>query len=95
MTLKDYHKFTLGTSDHLTRCRVLWGGGEILNDYFSHLGDIGQNIKIRSARYDEKHDVLTVYATDKGFVEYRNELRRRQHKEGRYNKYDHKKQGGI
>lgn len=34
MTLKDYHKFTLGTSDHLTRCRVLWGGGEIMNDYF-------------------------------------------------------------
>lgn len=95
MTLKDYHKFTLGTSDHLTRCRVLWGGGEILNDYFSHLGDIGQNIKIRSARYDEKHDVLTVHATDKGFIEYRNELRRRQHQEGRYNKYDHKKQGGI
>lgn len=26
MTLKDYHKFTLGTADHLTRCRVLWGG---------------------------------------------------------------------
>lgn len=25
MTLKDYYKFTLGTSDHLTRCRVLWG----------------------------------------------------------------------
>lgn len=30
MTLKDYYKFTLGTSDHLTRCRVLWGGSEIL-----------------------------------------------------------------
>lgn len=91
MTLKDYHKFTLGTSDHLTRCRVLWGGGEIMNDYFSHLGDVGQSIKIRSARYDEKHDVLTAYATEKGFVEYRNELRRRQHQEGRYKKYDHKK----
>lgn len=95
MTLKDYHKFTLGTSDHLTRCRVLWGGGEIMNDYFSRLGDIGQNIKIRSARYDEKHDVLTAYASDKGFVEYRNALRHRQYQEGRYNKYDHKKQGGI
>lgn len=82
MTLKDYHKFTLGASDHLTRCRVLWSGGEIMNDYFSHLGDIGQNIKIRSARYDEKHDILTAYATDKGFVEYRNELRRRQKQEG-------------
>lgn len=91
MTLKDYHKFTLGVSDHLTRCRVLWGGAEIMNDYFSHLSDIGQNIKIRSARYDEKHDVLTAYATDKGYVEYRNELRRRQHHEGRYKKYDHKK----
>lgn len=34
MTLKDYHKFTLGASDHLTRCRVLWGGSEIMNDYF-------------------------------------------------------------
>lgn len=91
MILKDYHKFTLGTSDHLTRCRVLWGGGEIMNDYFSHLGDVGQSIKIRYARYDEKHDVLTAYATDKGFVEYRNELRHRQHQEGRYKKYDHKK----
>lgn len=57
MTLKDYHKFTLGTSDHLTRCRVLWGGVEIMNDYFSRLGDIEQNIKIRAARYDEKHDI--------------------------------------
>ena len=54
MTLREYYKFTLGTSDHLTRCRVLWGGGEIMNDYFSRLGDIGQNIKIRSARYDKK-----------------------------------------
>lgn len=95
MTLKDYHKFTLGTSDHLTRCRVLWGGSEIMNDYFSRLGDIGQNIKIRSARYDEKHDVLTAYASDKGFVEYRNTLRHWQHNEGRYNKYGHKKKGGI
>jgi hypothetical protein len=95
MTLKDYHKFTLGTSDNLTRCRVLWGGSEIMNDYFSRLGDIGQNIKIRSARYDEKHDVLTAYASDKGLIEYRNALRHWQHKEGRYNKYDHKKQGGI
>ena len=34
---------------------------------------------------------LTVYATDRGFVEYRNELRRRQHQEGRYKKYEHKK----
>lgn len=62
-----------------------------MNDYFSHLGDVGQNIRIRSARYDEKHDVLTAYATDKSFVEYRNELRRRQHQEGRYKKYGHKK----
>lgn len=91
MTLKDYHKFTLGASDHLTRCRVLWGGGEIMNDYFSRLGDVGQNIKIRSARYDEKHDVLTAYVTEKGFVEFRNELRRRQYQEGRYKKYDQKK----
>lgn len=91
MTLKDYHKFTLGTSDHLTRCRVLWGSSEVLNDYFSRLGDIGQNIKIRSARYDEKHDILTAYASDKGFVEYRNALRHLQHNEGRYNKYGHKK----
>lgn len=35
MTLKDYHKFTLGASDHLTRCRVLWGGSEVLNDYLA------------------------------------------------------------
>lgn len=42
MTLKDYYRFTLGTSDHLTRCRVLWGGSEVLNDYFSRLGDIGR-----------------------------------------------------
>lgn len=95
MTLKDYYRFTLGTSDHLTRCRVLWGGSEIMNDYFSRLGDIGQNIKIRSARYDEKHDVLTAYASYKGFVEYWNAVRHLQHNEGRYNKYDHKKQGGI
>lgn len=91
MTLKDYYKFTLGASDHLTRCRVLWGGSEILNDYFSHLDDIGQNIKIRLARYDEKHDILTAYATNKGFVEYRKELRHLQHNEGRYKKYEHKK----
>lgn len=78
-----------------SRCRVLWGGGEIMNDYFSRLGDIGQNIKIRAARYDEKHDILTAYASDKGFIEYRNALRHWQHREGRYNKYDHKKQGGI
>ena len=83
MTLKDYHKFTLGTSVYLTRCRVLWGGSEIMNDYFSRLGDIGQNIKIRAARYDEEHDILTAYASYKGFVEYSNELRHRQHKEGR------------
>lgn len=93
MTLKDYHKFTLGTSDHLTRCRVLWGGGEILNDYFSRLGDFGQKIKIRSARYDEKHDILIAYASDKGFIEYRNALRHWQHNEGRYNKNGFKKQG--
>lgn len=67
------------------------GGSEVLNDYFSRLGDIGQNIKIRSARYDEKHDVLTAYASDKGFVEYRNTLRHWQHNKGRYNKYGHKK----
>lgn len=91
MTLKDYHKFTLGTSDYLTRCRVLWGGAEIFNEYFSRLDDIGQNIKIRAARYDEKHDILTVYATDTGYIEYRNELRHRQHNEGRYNKYGPKK----
>ena len=91
MTLREYHKFTLGTSDHLTRCRVLWGGAEIFNDYFSRLDDIGQNIKIRAARYDEKHDILTAYATDRAYIEYRNELRHRQHNEGRYNKYDPKK----
>lgn len=95
MTLKDYHKFTLGTSDHLTRCRVLWGGAELFFDYFSRLDENAQCIKIRAARYDEKHDVLTAYATDKGYIEYRNELRRKQHNEGRYNKYDHKKKGGL
>lgn len=95
MTLREYHKFTLGTTDHLTRCRVLWDGAEILNDYFSHLGDIGQNIKICSARYDEKHDILTAYASDIGFIEYRNALRHWQYRKRRYNKYDHKKQGGI
>lgn len=93
MTLKDYHKFTLGTSDHLTRCRVLWGGGEIMNDYFSRLGDFGQNIKIRSARYDAKHDILTAYASDKGFIEYRNAMRHWQHNEGRFHKNGFKKQG--
>ena len=91
MTLREYHKYTLGTSDHLTRCRVLWGGAEIFNDYFSRLDDIGQNIKIRAARYDEKHDILTAYATDTGFVEYRNALRHLQHQEGRNSKYGHKK----
>lgn len=45
MALKDYHKFTLGASDHLTRCRVLWGGGEIMNDYFSHWAIPGRALK--------------------------------------------------
>lgn len=100
MTLKDYHKFTLGTSDHLTKCRVLWGGAELFFDYFSRLDENAQCIKIRVARYDEKYDVLTAYATDRGYIEYRNALRRnalrrKQHCEGRYNKYDHKKKGGL
>lgn len=91
LTLKQYHKYTLGASDHLTKCRVLWGGAELFNDYFSKLDDSAQNIVIRAARYDEKHDVLTAYATDKGFIAYRNGERRRQHNEGRYNKYGPKR----
>lgn len=94
MTLKDYLHKTVGTSDHLTRCRALWGGAEVFNNYFARLDDFAQNAQIRAARYDEKHDILTVYMTDYGYVQYRNDLRHWQHKEGRYNKYDHKKQGG-
>lgn len=90
MTLKDYHKFTLGTSDHLTKCRALWGGAELFNDYFSRLPEHAQNIEIRAARYDEKHDVVTVYTTWKGYDDYRHEERRNQHGEGKYCKYGRK-----
>lgn len=95
MTLRDYHEFTLGTSSHLTKCRVLWGGAELFNDYFARLPLHAQNIEICGARYDEKHDVLTAYATWEGYNDYRHEEHRKQHNEGRYNKYDHKKQGGV
>lgn len=95
MTLKDYHKFTLGTSCHLTKCRAIWGGAELFNDYFSRLPEHAQEIEIRAARYDEKHDVITVYTTWDGYNRYRHEERSRQHREGMYNKYDHKKKGGV
>lgn len=95
MTLKDYHKFTLGASDHLTKCRVLWGGAELFNDYFSRLPKHAQDIVIRAARYDEKHDVLTAYTTRKGYNDYRHEEKRIQHREGRYNKYGPKCKRGY
>lgn len=95
MTLKDYHKFTLGTSDHLTKCRVLWGGAELFNDYFSRLPKYAQDIVIRAARYDEKHDVLTAYTTLNGYDDYRHEEKRIQHREGRYNKYGPKCRRGY
>ena len=56
MTLCEYHKYTLGTSDHLTNCRVLWGGAELFNDYFSRLPKHAQDIVIRAARYVKEHD---------------------------------------
>ena len=70
-------------------------GAELFNDYFSRLPEHAQNIEIRAARYDEKHDVLTAYTTWNGYDDYRHEEHRKQYNEGRYNKYDHKKQGGI
>ena len=73
MTLLEYHKHTLGTSDHLTKCRVLWGGAELFSDYFSRLPKHAQDIVIRAARYDEKHDMLTAYATWNGYNDYRHE----------------------
>lgn len=90
MTLREYHKHTLGTSDHLTKCRVLWGGAELFNDYFSRLPKHAQDIVIRAARYDEKHDVLTAYTTWNGYDDYQHEEKRGQHREGRYNKYGSK-----
>lgn len=87
MTLKDYHRHTLGTSDHLTKCRVLWGGGEVFNDYFSRLPDYAEKIEIRAARYDERRDIVTAYATFDGWNTYCHEERRHQHNEGRYSKY--------
>lgn len=86
MTLREYHKHTLGTSDHLTKCRVLLGGAELFNDYFSRLPEHAQKITIRAARYDEKHDVLTAYTTWNGYDDYWHEEKRSQHREGRYNK---------
>lgn len=87
MILSEYHKCTLGTSDHLTKCRVLWGGAELFNDYFSRLSKHAQDIVIRAARYDEKHDVLTAYTTWDGYDDYRHEEKRIQNREGRHNKY--------
>lgn len=86
MTLKEYHKYTLGTSDHLTKCRVLWGGAELINDYFSRLPKHAQDIVIRAARYDKEHDVLTAYTTWNGYDDYRHEEKRIQHRESRCNK---------
>lgn len=86
MTLREYHKYTLGTSDHLTKCRVLWGGAELFNDYFSHLPKHAQDIVIRAARYDKEHDVLTAYITWNGYNDYRHEETRIQHRGGRCNK---------
>lgn len=87
MTLCEYHKYTLGTSDHLTKCRVLWGGAELFNNYFSRLPKHAQDIVIRAARYDKEHDVLTAYTTWNGYNDYRHEEKRIQHREARYNKY--------
>lgn len=95
MTLKEYHKFTLGTSDHLTKCRVLWGGAELFNDYFSRLPKYAQDIVIRAARYDKEHDVLTAYITWNGYDDYRHEEKRSQHREDRYNKYGPKCKRGY
>ena len=95
MTLKDYHKYTLGTSDHLTKCRVLWGGAELFNDYFSRLPKHAQDIVIRAARYDKEHDVLTAYTTWDGYSDYRHEEKRIQHREGRCNKYGPKCKRGY
>lgn len=95
MTLKEYHRFTLGTSDHLTKCRVLWGGAELFNDYFSRLPEHAQQITIRAARYDEKHDILTAYTTWNGYDDYCHEEKRVQHRDGRYIKYGPKYKGGI
>lgn len=90
MTLREYHKYTLGTSDHLTKCRVLWGGADLFNDYFSRLPKHAQDIVIRAARYDKEHDVLTAYTTWNGYDDYLHEEKRIQHREGRYNKYGRK-----
>ena len=95
MTLREYHKYTLGTSDHLTKCRVLWGGAELFNNYFSHLPKHAQDIVIRAARYDKEHDVLTAYTTRNGYDDYLHEEKRIQHREGRYNKYGPKVKGGY
>lgn len=95
MTLREYHKYTLGTSDHLTKCRVLWGGAELFNDYFSRLPKHAQDIVIRAARYDKEHDVLTAYTTWNGYDDYLHEEKRIRHREGRYNKYGSKVKGGY
>nr|DAF89311.1 MAG TPA: hypothetical protein [Podoviridae sp. ctZDN4] len=93
MTLLEYHKHTLGTSDHLTKCRVLWGGAELFNDYFSRLPKHAQDIVIRAACYDEKHDILTAYTTWNGYNDYFHEEKRVQYREGRYTKYGTKNKG--
>lgn len=95
MTLREYHKHTLGASDHLTKCRVLWGGAELFNDYFSRLPKHAQDIVIRAARYDEKHDVLTAYTIWGGYNDYMHEEKRRQYRRDRYNKYGTKCKRGY
>ena len=93
MTLKEYFKFTLGVSEHLTKCRVLWGGSEIITDYFARLPDHAKGIEIRAGRYDEKHDVLTVYTTFEGWQDYVHMERKLQHGVGRCNKNDYTTKG--
>lgn len=95
MILREYHKHTLGTSDHLTKCRVLWGGAELFNDYFCRLPKHAQDIVICAARYDEKHDELTAYTTWNGYDDYLKEEKRIQHREGRCNKYGPKRKRGY
>lgn len=70
MTLSSIFHVLSGTSNGGTRVRVISSGSEVINDYYFRLKDYEKKLNIHSARYDEKHNVLTVTILSKECARY-------------------------
>ena len=63
MTISELFNVLLGTSKHATYIRIVSAGAEIVNTLFANLEPYEKRINVRGARYDQKHNVLTVVIT--------------------------------